>query len=82
MLNDYCKSTRECSHLPADVEHPNHNHNHLNEVSNRYRPHAAKQGIDQNTAGTNHHAEVFGDGAIRHNMKDETQGFDLRSNPA
>ena len=82
MLNDNCKPTRERSHFTTDVEHPNHNHNHLNEIRNRYRPHATKQGVNQYAAGTNDHAEVFGDSAIRHHMKDQAQRFDLCSYPA
>ena len=82
MLNHHRESAGHRGHFTTDIEHPNHNHDHLYKVGNRNRPHAAKEGVNQYAACPNNHAKVLRDGAIRHHIKDQAKRLNLRSNPA
>ena len=51
----------EAAHLPADVEHAEHDDDHLDEVGDRHREHAAQHRVDEHGGGADDHAPLLRD---------------------
>ena len=61
---------------------PDHQNDHLNEVGDSHAPHATKERVSQDRRGANDHAQGHADGTSGQHVEDQTQGRDLRRNPA
>ncbi len=75
-------ATHLAADLVADEQHADDDDDHLDEIGDRHRPHAAEERIDEDGAGAYPHPHDLADLAARHHVEHQAERGDLRPHPA